>query len=276
MAELLAPNEKPSNLTPEQYKLVRTEAFKKWFGDWENNPANASKVVDSNGEPLVVYHGSNVDFNVFEKSKTNPYAQEQGYFFAFDKKYAESHNSKYVKPFFINIRIRGTFDDDDNLVPFNADGTIVEGLHVEVYDKKNIKLADGTNTTFDGKNPDIRFDGGGEITNYKEFFDKLKIENGSKYVGKKFGEIFPFLANRVSPVNFRNSVKLYNGILSRLENNNYSTKSMKTADLNKLERTKKYIDKKKYLSRFYLDPKGNIISFDNSDNAYAKGGEIKD
>ena len=32
----LAPNGKPSNLTPEQYRLVRTPAFKKWFGDWEN------------------------------------------------------------------------------------------------------------------------------------------------------------------------------------------------------------------------------------------------
>ena len=35
MTELLAPNGKPSNLTPEQYKLVRTPAFKAWFGDWE-------------------------------------------------------------------------------------------------------------------------------------------------------------------------------------------------------------------------------------------------
>jgi DNA repair protein RadC len=166
---LLAPNGKPSNLTPEQYKLVRTPAFKEWFGDWENDPENASKVVDSNGEPLVVFHGSNIDFNIFEKSKTNPYAEKQGYFFAFDKKYAESYNSKYVKPFFINIRIKGTFDDDDNLVPFNADGNIVQGLQVEVYDKKNIKLADGSNTTLDGNNPDIRFDGGGLVYSYIKF-----------------------------------------------------------------------------------------------------------
>lgn len=33
--ELLAPNGKPSNLTPEQYRQVRTPEFKKWFGDWE-------------------------------------------------------------------------------------------------------------------------------------------------------------------------------------------------------------------------------------------------
>jgi GNAT superfamily N-acetyltransferase len=56
---LLAPNGKASNLTAEQWKLVRTTAFKKWFGDWENDPENASKVVDENGEPLVVYRGFN-------------------------------------------------------------------------------------------------------------------------------------------------------------------------------------------------------------------------
>ena len=32
---LLAPNGKPSNLTPEQYRQVRTPEFKNWFGDWE-------------------------------------------------------------------------------------------------------------------------------------------------------------------------------------------------------------------------------------------------
>jgi GNAT superfamily N-acetyltransferase len=56
---LLAPNGKASNLTAEQWKLVRTTAFKKFFGDWENDPENASKVVDENGEPLVVYRGFN-------------------------------------------------------------------------------------------------------------------------------------------------------------------------------------------------------------------------
>ena len=56
--ERLAPNGKPSNLNATQYEQVRTPEFKAWFGDWENDPENASKVVDENGEPLVVYHGS--------------------------------------------------------------------------------------------------------------------------------------------------------------------------------------------------------------------------
>ena len=55
--QLLAPNGKVSNLTEKQYAQVRTKAFKDWFGDWENDSKNASKVVDENGEPLVVYHG---------------------------------------------------------------------------------------------------------------------------------------------------------------------------------------------------------------------------
>ena len=66
---LLAPNGKPSNLTERQYAQVRTKAFKEWFGDWENDPANASKVIDENGEPLVVYHGTTQDFTTFSKDK---------------------------------------------------------------------------------------------------------------------------------------------------------------------------------------------------------------
>lgn len=66
---LLAPNGKPSNLSPELHALVRTPEFKAWFGDWEafanmqggvwNDTTNSvSKAVDENGEPLVVYHGT--------------------------------------------------------------------------------------------------------------------------------------------------------------------------------------------------------------------------
>ena len=64
-----APNGKDTNLTEDQWLAVRTEAFKNWFGDWEHDPENASKVVDENGEPRVVYHGTYGDFTVFDKAK---------------------------------------------------------------------------------------------------------------------------------------------------------------------------------------------------------------
>ena len=46
-------------LTYQQWLHVRTPEFKAWFGDWENDPQNASKAVHpETGEPMVVYHTS--------------------------------------------------------------------------------------------------------------------------------------------------------------------------------------------------------------------------
>lgn len=51
------------------YKTTRTPSFKRWFGDWENDPENSSQMVDENGEPLLFYHGSVSPFVEFQKSK---------------------------------------------------------------------------------------------------------------------------------------------------------------------------------------------------------------
>ena len=58
-----------TELTFHQWKQVRSPEFKAWFGDWGNDPENASKVVNpKTGEPLVVYHASTASFSVFEPS----------------------------------------------------------------------------------------------------------------------------------------------------------------------------------------------------------------
>ena len=49
-----APNGNATNLNEAQWIDVRTKRFKDWFGDWQNDPENSSKVVDENGEPMVV------------------------------------------------------------------------------------------------------------------------------------------------------------------------------------------------------------------------------
>ena len=92
---LLAPNGKKSNLTERQYAQVRTKAFKDWFGDWENNPSEASKVVDKNGEPLVVYHGtSSAPFNIFDKNRIGSRnlfgTHKEGFYFTDLKENAKS------------------------------------------------------------------------------------------------------------------------------------------------------------------------------------------
>ena len=98
---LLAPNDKVSNLTEKQYAQVRTKAFKEWFGDWENDPANASKVVDENGEPLVVYHGSKDNtFLIFDASKNDK--GKKGFFFTDSKNMGATYGE--TRAFFLNSR----------------------------------------------------------------------------------------------------------------------------------------------------------------------------
>ena len=89
--KLLAPNDKPSNLPERLYAIVRTKEFKDWFGDWQNDPENASKVIDENGEPRIVYHGSDqYGFDIFDPS----YSDDERSLFASGSKYIAS---TYIK-----------------------------------------------------------------------------------------------------------------------------------------------------------------------------------
>ena len=51
-------------------KITQSKQFVRWFGDWQNSPKSASKVVDGNGEPLVVYNQTGNDFTVFDTKHT--------------------------------------------------------------------------------------------------------------------------------------------------------------------------------------------------------------
>lgn len=51
---------------------TETEAFKNWFGD--------SKVVDANGEPLVVYHGTASDISEFDISRSGESTNNTGFY----------------------------------------------------------------------------------------------------------------------------------------------------------------------------------------------------
>ena len=53
-----APNGEETKLDEKQWLQVRTPSFKKWFGD--------SKVLDENGEPMVVYHETAAQFEEFD------------------------------------------------------------------------------------------------------------------------------------------------------------------------------------------------------------------
>lgn len=108
-----APNGEPTNLTEEQWLDVRTPNFKAWFGDWENNPGEASKVVDENGEPLVVYHGSESNFDEFDTAKARTNMDIQGMFFSPIQEEANDYGEN-VRAFFLNIKNPADYDTGYN------------------------------------------------------------------------------------------------------------------------------------------------------------------
>ena len=170
---LIAPNGKNSNLTPTQYKLVRTPEFKAWFGDWENSPETASKVVDENGEPKVVYHGTNSRFNIFKEAFPNDKSVRVGHWFTNNKELATNYGKSkqyFIKANKINFKTRDDYDDlgyDAYMYKYNVFNEDLDKLipyfNINVYESTQIKLADGSNTTFDSSNPDIRYDNGGLV-----------------------------------------------------------------------------------------------------------------
>lgn len=101
-----APNGNQSNLNEQQWLQVRTKAFKRWFGDWENDPTNASKVVDENGEPRMVYHRTGSNFDVFDLryfGQTDYGDRGVGFYFGYDTERYKMYGD-IIMPVFLNIR----------------------------------------------------------------------------------------------------------------------------------------------------------------------------
>lgn len=93
----LAPNGQLSKLSYREWVTVRTPSFMAWFGDWMNDPENASKIIDDNGEPLVVYHGTASEFSVFDRnylgSSTEAKSARIGFFFTNNQRTAEGYGN---------------------------------------------------------------------------------------------------------------------------------------------------------------------------------------
>lgn len=99
---------KNTKLDEDQWLTVRTQAFKNWFGDWEDDPENASKVIDNEtGEPLVLYHGTEKSFDAFDTRKigssNDPGFYGNGFYFTPDKSKASGYGEN-VLACFLNMR----------------------------------------------------------------------------------------------------------------------------------------------------------------------------
>jgi hypothetical protein len=175
----LAPGQKLSLRTPD------TKEFKQWFGD--------SKVVDADGKPMVVYHGTGKDFSEF---KYNP-AKAIGIWTARNPEIASQYadissrggDSPSVYPVYLSIKNPASrkdylrtrkiaeaksikesrWSDHDArhrqlLIDEGFDGIYLQNTTKDpeqdvyiAFEPTQIKSATGNKGTFDATNPDIRF-----------------------------------------------------------------------------------------------------------------------
>ena len=270
---LIAPNGKPSNLSAEQYALVRTPEFKAWFGDWENEYLNRYNIfneltnlgVTEDGEPRIWYHARDSEFYTFDRDAA---------YFAETPKYSQQYG-EIVKPFFVKckntlnleyIKKSKAYTFDGLCFMIEEAGGELKGEDYEILKKHyqdvkeaggeeyyllwefftqynrlhkhfenwlskyfdsiyywetgkpsgrgfhhgkilyifgdvsaRVKLADGSNTTFDAANPDIRYADGGELFSEKDglyvIIKDVKEEN--KYKGA-YKNIFDIIEEGVS------------------------------------------------------------------------------
>jgi hypothetical protein len=150
---------------------TQTPAFKRWFGD--------SKVVDEEGNPLVVYHGTGADIRKFDQSKQD--IRDSGFWFGSKEDaggYAYREDGGNIMPVYLSIaNPKIYFNRDVKITPelikkLKAQG--FDGVKRDfakgpdawrygkdaapewaAFDDTQIKSATGNIGTYDPTNPDI-------------------------------------------------------------------------------------------------------------------------
>ncbi len=182
---MLAPNGAISNLEPAQWVAVRLASFKDWFGDWENDPKNASKVLDENGEPLVVYHGTTAEFNSFDKRRIRKRQDGvRGFYFtprrATSNYYAHGWSTPEdigglmqcflcIKNPLVDVRGEkannalevaqddGKLGDHDGIIAVEQEGDTQNAVEIVAFEPTQIKSATDKRGTFDANDADITY-----------------------------------------------------------------------------------------------------------------------
>lgn len=202
-----------STVKPKLKNVTQSQQFKRWFGDWKNHPESASKVVNADGTPKVVYHGTNAEFNTFQ--------QENGaYFFSESRDYAESMADErrgnriieaYLKmknPYTVKLPpeqftdnfaeapvIRYAKEHGHDGVIFEYDGSkedLAYDKFYVVFDSTQIKSATDNIGTFDKTNPDIRY------SSQEGRYRDLMGEKAAQYVRRLESRLVNELAENLS------------------------------------------------------------------------------
>ncbi len=166
----------------DQAASVDSPAFKAWFGD--------SKAVDAKGKPLVVYHGTNSDFEAFDPasrgSQTRDADASQGYFFSASpdvaSQYAQlgtgpenvvpvylslqnpmiedAEGAPYIRDYFMDVMEQAAEAGHDGVIFKNVEDGVTAGHLSETFvafHPEQIKSSVGNSGTFDPNDPRILY-----------------------------------------------------------------------------------------------------------------------
>lgn len=171
---------------------TETKQFKRWFGD--------SKVVDEDGKPLVVYHGTDEKFNAFDMSKGRANMDIQGAFFSPYELDAQGYGEN-VGAYYLSIQNpadEGTaykalnrFKGQNNagikareyLQKQGYDGVYNGYDEYIAFEPTQIKSAKNNVGTFDPFDPDVRYslkensDGERLTEQQQEYFKDSKVRD---------------------------------------------------------------------------------------------------
>lgn len=134
---------------------IYSNYFFNWFGDWVNNPESSSKVVDENGEPLIVYHYTNETFDTFDINyfgQTDLGDHGRGFYLTpmspeQDKGYFKGYYGNNVMAVFLNIKNPLYVTPNDNSKYFNRElrpykshkEQLLYKIDVETFQKNDIE-----------------------------------------------------------------------------------------------------------------------------------------
>ena len=154
---------------------IKSDNFKNWFGDWENNPSKASKVVNEDGTPKAVYHGtSNGGFWFFDTYGSNFGLFGNGSYFTESKNVADSYtnkgkgNNKQVYEVYLNIRNPIDMDAKADISKWN-----------KAFEKQDIDV--------------VAREGDSNEQVYKKLIEELEYNDYSKYEAEEIvSDIFRY------------------------------------------------------------------------------------
>jgi len=176
-------------------------AFYEWFGD--------SKVVDADGKPLVVYHGTNKKFREFDKGAIGKKHKNlyQGRGFYFTKEYYDAQNyGKTIMP--VYLKIENPALSDYNLKPENDGISAAHGVWV-AFEPNQIKstlnrgsFSESTNDIYlQGAISDEQLEA--DLAEFDkildsfaadnaEYYDKKDKYNAARKIKKKYQDFFMY------------------------------------------------------------------------------------